>query len=457
MISRRSALSAQVALVVAVLHAILARPAWGEEQKLVAEFRTAKPAIMQQLRDRDKATRVAAAHKLTDYPTNEAIKLLLTQVVASKDEELRRAGFEVLLALNGNEEVCKLLQNDIAREWKQGKPDAEEFAVLEALLCSELPAVADHALEVLKQAVAKPKGGRETLILLTDDLALRAGDERLSALRQLMTLPQFKEDFAVRRTIAQALTRIRSKPAMTRLIELLGQSKGEVKSDIVRYVSHITGQDFGGDPNKWDAWWKENEENFTFPPEDKPGAGAPWVPRALAGPSYYRVPLTGSRILFVMDTSVSMLRGNRILAAKRELAKAINEMPTEVPFNVVVFNTRVSAWRNKLVTANEDTKQNAVYFVEAQGLGNGTASYDALETAINQDAEAIYFVTDGAPFGGKITNPAEIVQTITRLNQFRRATIHCFGIGVGPEGNVFETFLSTLAKENYGQYLRVDE
>ena len=454
--SRRYTFAELVVLSVVVLIATFEKAA-GEEQNLVAEFRTAKSAIVQQLRDRDKATRVAAAQKLADYPTSDAVKVLLTQVVASKDEDLRRAGFEVLLKLNGNEEVCKLLQNDIAREWKQGKPDAQGFAVLEALLASELPAASDHALEVLKQAAARQKGGREILILLTDDLALRTGDERLSALKILMTLPQFKEDFAVRRTIAQALTRIRSKPSLTSLIELLGQTSGEVRSDIVRYLTHITGQEFGSNANKWDAWWKEKQEEFEFPPEDKRAEGAPWVPRVLTGPSYYRVPLTGSRILFVMDTSASMLRGNRIVAARRELIKAISELPADIPFNVVVFNTRVSAWRNKLVPASEDNKHSAAYFVEGQGLGNGTASYDALETAINLDAEAIYFVTDGAPVGGKIVNPAEIVLAITRLNQFRRTTIHCFGIGVGPEGNLFDTFLSTLAQENYGLYRRVDE
>lgn len=432
-------------------------PASGYGADLSADFRAAKSAITQQLRDRDKAVRVAAAQRLADYPTAEAVKLLLTQVVASKDEDLRRTGFEVLLQLNGNAEACQLLEKGIAREWKQGKPDAQAFAVLEALLASELPAVAERALEVLKPAAAKPKGGKETLILLTDDLALRTGDERLSALKQLMTLPQFKEDFAVRRTIAQALTRLRTKPAFKVLISVLAESKGEVRNDIVRYLSHITGQEHGNDARKWDAWWQENEEDFTFPPADKPGQGAPWVPRALAGPSYYRVPLSGSRILFVLDTSVSMLQGNRILAAKRELTRTLNALPGDVEFNVVVFNTRVSAWRNKLVPSTEDNKHNAVYFVESQGLGNGTASYDALETAINLDAEVIYFVTDGAPFGGKITNPGEIVLTITQLNQFRRTTIHSFGIGVGPAGNLFDTFLSTLAEQNYGQYQRVDE
>ena len=432
------------------------KPAKPEEPASVPEFRTAKSSIVQQLRDRDKETRVAAAARLADYSSSDSVRLLLSQVVASKDEDLRRTGFEVLLKLNGNEEACQLLLTTANREWKQGKPSPGDFAVLEALLASEIPATAEQALEVFKLAVSRPRG-RETLILIIDDLALRTGDERLAALEQLMTLPQFEDDFAVRRTMAQALTRVRSKPAMTRLIELLGEAKGEVQSDLVRHLTHITGKDFGNEAKKWDAWWKENQDDFTFPREDKPGQLAPWIPKVLTGATYYKVPLTGSRILFVMDTSISMRIGNRIGAAKRELTRTISELPGDVLFNVVVFNSGANAWRSKLVPANEDNKHAAAYFVAGQAMGTGTASFDALELAINQDAEVIYFVTDGEPFGGKIVAPAEIVLAITQLNQFRRTTIHCFGIGVRGEGSGFDQFLSKLAEQNYGQYRRVDE
>jgi hypothetical protein len=73
------------------------------------------------------------------------------------------------------------------------------------------------------------------------------------------------------------------------------------------------------------------------------------------------------------------------------------------------------------------------------------------------EGEAIYFLTDGAPFGGKITSPPEIIRGITRLNQFRRMTINSLGIGVGPPGNAFDSFLSTLADQNFGAYERVDQ
>jgi hypothetical protein len=52
-------------------------PLLGDDRDQAAEFRTAKSALMQQLRDRDKTTRVAAAQKLADYPTSEAVKVRL--------------------------------------------------------------------------------------------------------------------------------------------------------------------------------------------------------------------------------------------------------------------------------------------------------------------------------------------------------------------------------------------
>ena len=107
--------------------------------------------------------------------------------------------------------------------------------------------------------------------------------------------------------------------------------------------------------------------------------------------------------------------------------------------------------------ASAENKQSALYFVAALGLANQTASYDALDAALQFDGEAIYFLTDGAPVGGRITNPPDIVRAITQQNRFRRMTINSLGIGVGLPGNPFDSFLSALAQNNFGVYERVDQ
>src|SRR5204863_615605 len=200
------------------------------------------------------------------------------------------------------------------------------------------------------------------------------------------------------------------------------------------------------------SWWNEKEKSFEFPPEKKPQPIAHIGPQAAKppqnGPSYYGLPLSGAKIIFIIDTSGSMI-GPRIFAAKRELSRAIGELPEGVEFNIIAFNSRTYAWQSKLVPASAENKQSAQYFVVALGLASQTASYDALDTALQFDGEAIYFLTDGAPVGGRITSPPDIVRTITQQNRFRRMTINSLGIGVGFPGNPFDNFLSALAQHNF--------
>jgi hypothetical protein len=450
----RSAFAHCAALIFAVAsHA----PARGDD--VAADFRTAKSKIIEQLRGK-RENRLAAIARLEEFPTPEAARLLLTQGLGSAEEDVRRAAFDVLTKFTANSEVCAFLKTTVSRAWKQGKPQPETYAGIALLLMSELPEVSAEAVGLIKETSERGETGRIQLITLTDELAKCRGDAPCRALLLLLDLPLTGKDFALRRAIEQALARVRTKPAVTALIKLLATVRGEVRNDIVAYLSDLTGQQFGPAATAWDKWWSENEPTFEFPPEQKrlsftnPEFKAGQQPPA--GASYYGVPISAARLIFIMDTSGSM-SGPRIVAAKRELVRAIESLPENVEFNIVVFNSRASSWQNKLVPASAENKQLASYFVAGQVLGSRTASYDALEAALRFDAEVIFFLTDGAPVGGKITSPPDIIRTITGMNQFRRMTIHSLGIGVFPPPNVFDTFLSTLAEQNYGIYHRVDQ
>jgi hypothetical protein len=450
--------AARGALYFVMLLLCLPVPARGDERDVAAEFKAAKSSLTQQLRDKKKENRLAAVQKLESLPTTEAAKLLLFQGLSNSEDEVRRASFDALSKFNGDPEICSFIKATVAKQWKQGKPQAETYAGLAILLASELPDVRDEATELVKNAAMRPVQGRNILITLADELGNCRGDSACRSLVQLTLLPLFTQDFAYRRAVEQALTHVRSKQAIGELIKLLASVKGEVRSDIVRYLTDLSGQQLGIEPTAWSAWWDANEDKFEFPPEEKmPEAGNLGLGnfKPPNGPSYYGLPLAGSKIVFVLDTSASM-NGPRIVAAKRELSRAIEGLPADVEFSIVSFAGKPLVWQTKLVPASPDNKQNALYFVAAvHGVGSGTASYDALETAMSFDGEVIYFLTDGAPVGGKITNPVDIVRTITRTNQFRRLTINSLGMGVNTV--VFDTFLSTLAQQNFGEYQRVDQ
>jgi hypothetical protein len=123
-----------------------------------------------------------------------------------------------------------------------------------------------------------------------------------------------------------------------------------------------------------------------------------------------------------------------------------------------VYNDNVGWWRKELVEATTANRGDAIHFVQSIAAGNQTASYDALEAAFHFDAESIYFLSDGVPTAGAIINPIDIVAAITKQNRARRESIYTLGIAPpGPEGSIFEQFLSTLAESNYGVYKRIDQ
>jgi hypothetical protein len=151
------------------------------------------------------------------------------------------------------------------------------------------------------------------------------------------------------------------------------------------------------------------------------------------------------------------MAGGRLEAAKRELTDAIRNLHEESQFAIVVFNSDVEVWQRRLVPANKGNKELAMAYVLSQPARSATASYDALEMAFTFDAEAIFFLSDGAPTSGKFVAPADIVNVISVGNRSRRESIYAIGIAPGLPDSPMEMFMKALAEQNMGQYRRVDE
>ena len=62
----------------------------------------------------------------------------------------------------------------------------------------------------------------------------------------------------------QALTKIKEKEAIPFLIGLISTSKGLIQHDVVLYLTSVTKQPFRNDAQRWELWWEQNKETFTF-------------------------------------------------------------------------------------------------------------------------------------------------------------------------------------------------
>jgi hypothetical protein len=406
------------------------------------DFRSARRTLTRQVHSRAPEECLSALEELPKYPVADAARLAVAAIERHKSPDVRAAALETLCALAQHDEPADLLHKLLLKELRARKPSQAVMHMFLAL-GSAGPNAAARLHDLLAEVYQPATPAAARVIALID------------ALGEAADSTPFDTDYAFRRAVVQALKRARGCEALDALIRLLPRLEGEARGEAVEYLAAVTGQPPTISDAQWRAWWQEHRSGFAFP-----AAGAmPVQPAAgprLANSYYYNLPIYARRVVFVIDTSSSM-RGERLLAAQRELINALQGLTENVAFSIVAFDSAARAWQPLLVPATAQAKADACEFVSRQQASGMTASFDALELAFSFDAEAIYFLTDGAPSAGKIPQPAKIVQVVTEQNRLRRITINAIGIGVGPEGGPFEVFLRTLAEQNYGRFRRVDE
>jgi len=408
-----------------------------------------------QLHSRQPSVRLEAIKRLQDFPAIEAVKVLVPFAFADRVEDVRRAAYHTLLRWKDDPEVCSLLLKALDREAHEKKGGVALTAPLIAvLLASALPNAEAGLNEFLETYLEKTKDGAAAVTAVADELGKQDDEQSLPSLQKLTKLKCFSSSFPCRRATVQAMILIRRPESIETLLALLPRLDGEVAGDIVRHLTQISGEPLGSDLLAWRGWWKKHKEGFEFPARGaKPPIGEVASPGAA---SYYGLSLNARRIVFVLDISGSM-EGPRLQAAKYELIKAIEGLAKDVSFSIVVYNNAVAAWQKNLMPATPPNKRLAAQFVYARRGTGSTASYNALEMAFQFDAEAIYFLSDGKPNVGKIVAPTDIVATISQANRSRRISVYAIGIAPGLPDGPFDTFLRTLAEQNFGAYRRVDQ
>lgn len=419
-------------------------------------FRAAQRSALSRMKSKKPDQRAEAFDTLKEFPTADCAKILVQKGLTSVYDDVRKQAYSTLASFRDSDDVCKFLLASVEKDVSRGMSNETTCALFAVPLSSDNSEVESKAFDVFDKIADQKKVGLPLLVSLIDQLGADGEAASIGTLVKISKRPLFSEQFGIRRAVVQSLTKIDEKDAVDALVSMLANVQGEVRGDIVHHLTGISGQKFGLDPAAWENWWKAKRETFRFP-----GTGARAVNRAEAiatRSSYYGLPIYAGRLVFILDTSGSM-RGPRIDAAKRELIYAINALPKSAYFDVLAFDRAVSPWQRQLLIASDDNKRKAAMWVQMRGLGGATASFDVLEAALNFDAEAIYFLTDGAPHGGKVDNPVDIVEMISRLNFTRRMTINAIGIDVGLAlpTNPFHVFLTTLAERNYGEYRAVNQ
>ncbi len=163
----------------------------------------------------------------------------------------------------------------------------------------------------------------------------------------------------------------------------------------------------------------------------------------------------GKDIVLLADVSGSMA-GEKIDQAKKALKYIVNALHEGDRFNIIDFASDVEKFRSGLVSADSDSKKQALSFIEGLDAHGGTDIGDALHAGASmlsgKDRPSyLVLVTDGEPSVG-ITDPKELIKQVAADKQIR-----LFDFGVGYDVNT--RLLNKLADSHHGatQYVEPDE
>ncbi len=216
-------------------------------------------------------------------------------------------------------------------------------------------------------------------------------------------------------------------------------------------LRELTGRELPWDA--WPEWWRANGEDFR--------AGRVNAAKAPEGPgrtTFYDVPLTSTRVGFVIDRSGSMREGGRFQTARKELLELIERLPDGARLNIVFFGGTASSWAKTTRVLDAQARKDAVRWVEDQGLESGTDLYRALEKSLGlvgwadsgrlreDGLDTLFVLSDGEATVGRLQDDELIARVIARKARYLRPVIHAVAL------NSTAPSLRLLAELTGGEY-----
>jgi len=198
---------------------------------------------------------------------------------------------------------------------------------------------------------------------------------------------------------------------------------------------------------------------------DRPAAAPdapPPMPRAWAEalafqgrpPSFFGKGFGGSRIVFVIDISGSMLQksgtGTRLAEAHQGLMRAVAGLQPSQEFNILFFADRTDAFLPAPVRADPEALRRAfTYIGSGVDCGGSTNLQDALRAALAMAPDTILLLSDGEANTEDEAILAEVRHL--RARHSPRLTLHAIGFYLESGGRA-DRFLRRLASEHRGTY-----
>ncbi len=287
-------------------------------------------------------------------------------------------------------------------------------------------------------------------------------------------------DVTIREKAAWALASMAVPQAIEPLIGRLSQENGRALRRMASALEILTREKLGTALDAWKSWFSDKGASYVSGAVPLGGGKPSEGPDILSG-YFHGIPQVGHSIVYVVDVSGSMKASmtnpryngpvpdpapageeSRMEASKKELVKALKELPKGTMFNIVYYSFVAQLYSPKMVEANDAKIKDAIKFVEGLAAEGATNIYEAMEVAFSLagrgtidryydlKVETVFLLTDGEPQlpNGVEDSTDRIIEGVRMWNPLKKVVVH--SIAMGKDTN--DLFLRQLASENSGQF-----
>ena len=410
--------SVTIALLVLSVSGLSAAEDWKEVQA----------AVLKAMRSSSVSDQETALESLQDHDREEATELLLKAVGAVKTPSMVRACARDVLSTFRSQESRDAVYDAV--RWKP----TSSYVLLEifaAMGDERAPKVGKSVLARLGSDKNKIQVGAAAIRCMA-----AAGGKDAGEIESILKYADEGHPISWRFAAVDSVLRIRTAPAVERLIELLDDPG--MNTHVRRVLVQLAGEDSGPMKVEWEAWWEtqgkhppaadpigEAEAKQLIATRVKTAAEAKAEADRIA---FYGIPVEGKNILFVLDASTSM-RGYPLERLKSECRALVDRLPESHKLALLFFPGNES-FPKEMELATPELKKRAHAFIEKRKVIRGTPVGKAMQTAYKRFGgesvvDAIYLISDGAP-----TNPiTKVLMLIDDLNAGLYIPIHTIYIG----------------------------
>lgn len=222
-----------------------------------------------------------------------------------------------------------------------------------------------------------------------------------------------------------------------RIAESIEGADVRYQVEACRTLARMTGTRLPPDPAVWRDWWRLNGEAVLD------GRYRPQFRKDPEGPgrtTFYGVPVTSSRVCFIIDRSRSMRKSDRFEKATRELTSLLDRLPDGSHFNLYFFGETVKSFARHTRELDARARRDAARFIRSQDPDRGTDLYRALEKATtlvgNADTgrlrpdgvDTFIVLSDGEATQGRLVDGDLVARVAARRVRYLRPVVHTISL-----------------------------